>query len=145
MTCPRVSHTTWEYKGQMAQDYHRILHRDDRAYLSPRLVYLGASLSCTRSQWGHTPFCEIPYGRTGTFEQSDELGKRHSECSLIRESLHHFRRAHDSLAQRSVMIVYNTHRSSCVAWTSGRDYDSTVVVDIITRPYTLFDSCGRIW
>src|SRR5438270_10606407 len=119
----------------MALNYHRILLRDDRAHLSPRLVYLGVSLSCTRSQWGHTPFCEIPNGRTKTLEQSGELGKHHSERSLIRESFHHIRRAHDSLAQWSVMIVYDTHRSLCVAWTSGRDYDSTVVVDIITRPY----------
>src|SRR4051812_20324594 len=107
----------------MAQNYHRILLRDDRAYLSPRLVYLRASPSCMRGQWGHTPLCEIPYGRTGTFEQSDELGKHHSERSLIRESLHHIRRVHNSMVQWSVMIVYDTSRSLCVAWTSGRDYD----------------------
>src|SRR4051812_1631275 len=129
----------------MAQNYHRILLRDDRAHLSLRLVYLGASLSCRRGQWRYTPFCEIPYDRTGTLEQSGELGKHHSECSLIRESFHHIRRAHDSLAQWSVMIVYDTSRSLCVAWTDGRDYDSTVIVDIITRPYSLFDSCSRIW
>src|SRR3954463_4310962 len=94
---------------------------------------------------GHTPFCEIPYDRTGTFEQSDELGKHHLERSLIRESLHHIRRVHDSLVQWSVMIVYDTSRSLCVAWSSGRDYDSTIVVGIITRPYGLFDSYSRIW
>src|SRR3954462_37613 len=95
----------------MAQNYHRILLSDDRAYLSPRLVYLGASLSCMRGQWGHTPLCEIPYGRMETFGQSGELGKHHSEYSPIKESLHHIRRAHDSLAQWSVMIVYDTSRS----------------------------------
>ena len=121
----------------MARNYHRILLIDDRAHLSPQLVYLGASLSGMRGQREHTPFCEIPYGRTGTFEQPGELGKHHSERSLIRESFHHNRRTHDSLAQWSVMIVYDTSRSLRVAWTSGRDYDSTVVVDIITRPYSL--------
>ena len=91
----------------MARNYHRILLIDDRAHLSPRLVYLGASLSCMRGKWGHTPSCEIPYGKIGTFEQSGELGKHHPERSLIKELLYYDRRVHDSLAQWSVMIFYD--------------------------------------